>query len=142
MKVTVVKPDNYISIDGKAFHDVDLSSLDANISAIQWYGDKGEIETVKEDTINEIENTRINSIEFLSSIIDKCLSEAEKEISLEETAQIVRSERDSKLFMSDWTQVADAPVDQATWAVYRQALRDLPEQLGFPATVVWPTEPK
>jgi hypothetical protein len=34
--------------------------------------------------------------------------------------------RDTELARTDWTQVADAPVDQAAWATYRQALRDLP----------------
>ena len=53
----------------------------------------------------------------------------------------VREERDDKLAASDWTQVADAPVDQTAWATYRQALRDVPAQAGFPNTITWPTEP-
>ena len=59
----------------------------------------------------------------------------------EEQAATIRAERDALLSGSDWTQVADAPVDQAAWAVYRQALRDIPEQAGFPGSVTWPTEP-
>lgn len=54
---------------------------------------------------------------------------------------ILRSERDAKLQSSDWTQVPDAPVDQAAWATYRQALRDLPENTDDPRQVVWPEEP-
>lgn len=57
------------------------------------------------------------------------------------TADQVRAERDRLLAESDWTQVADAPVDQAAWATYRQALRDVPEQVGFPESVVWPERP-
>jgi hypothetical protein len=53
----------------------------------------------------------------------------------------VRTDRDAKLSATDWTQVADAPVDQTAWATYRQSLRALPEQAGFPNTVTWPTEP-
>lgn len=53
----------------------------------------------------------------------------------------IRTERDTKLTESDWTQVADAPVDKAAWATYRQALRDIPSQAGFPNEVTWPTEP-
>lgn len=53
----------------------------------------------------------------------------------------IRTERDAKLTESDWTQVVDAPVDQAAWATYRQALRDIPEQAGFPNEVNWPIEP-
>jgi hypothetical protein len=53
----------------------------------------------------------------------------------------IRTERDAKLTASDWTQVVDAPVDQAAWATYRQALRDIPDQAGFPNNINWPTEP-
>lgn len=62
-------------------------------------------------------------------------------VSDEDKAQQVRNRRDSLLSQSDWTQVADAPVDQAAWATYRQALRDIPSQAGFPNEVVWPVEP-
>lgn len=56
-------------------------------------------------------------------------------------AASVRSERNDKLAESDWTQVIDAPVDQAAWATYRQGLRDITTQVGFPWDVIWPTEP-
>jgi hypothetical protein len=59
-----------------------------------------------------------------------------------EIADRVRAERDSKLIESDWTQVLDAAVDQAAWATYRQALRDIPQQDDFPDTVVWPEQPE
>ena len=58
------------------------------------------------------------------------------------TADDVRNERNARLVQSDWTQVADAPVDQAAWAVYRQELRDVTEQAGFPAAVEWPIKPE
>ena len=56
-------------------------------------------------------------------------------------SQSVGAERDSLLSESDWTQVADAPVDKAAWATYRQALRDIPTQTGFPKAVLWPEKP-
>ena len=59
-----------------------------------------------------------------------------------EQAKSVREQRNQKLKDSDWTQVADAPVDQAAWATYRQALRDIPAQAGFPWDVQWPTQPE
>jgi hypothetical protein len=54
----------------------------------------------------------------------------------------VRSERNLLLIQSDWTQVADAPVDQAAWATYRQELRDITKQEGFPDNVIWPVRPE
>ena len=57
----------------------------------------------------------------------------------EEQAKSVRATRNDKLKECDWTQVVDAPVDQTAWATYRQALRDVTSQEGFPWTVEWPT---
>jgi hypothetical protein len=58
-----------------------------------------------------------------------------------EQAKSVRATRGEKLADSDWTQVADAPVDKAVWATYRQALRDVTAQSGFPWTITWPDAP-
>ena len=53
----------------------------------------------------------------------------------------LRSTRNLLLKSSDWTQVADAPVDKVAWATYRQQLRDLPEGTEDPQTPTWPTPP-
>lgn len=59
-------------------------------------------------------------------------------------AQSVRAQRDSLLAACDWTQLADVlqgdPL-KTSWAHYRQALRDVPEQAGFPFSVSWPVAP-
>jgi hypothetical protein len=58
-----------------------------------------------------------------------------------EQAKSVRTQRDDKLKETDWTQVADAPVDKTAWATYRQALRDLTKANGFPWDIEWPNDP-
>jgi len=58
-----------------------------------------------------------------------------------EQAKGVREERNRKLTETDWTQLADAPVNSVAWSNYRQALRTLPEQAGFPFNVQWPEQP-
>ena len=60
---------------------------------------------------------------------------------IDSLAQSERTKRDGLLSRSDWTQVADAPVDKTAWATYRQALRDVPEQAGFPTDIAWPQPP-
>ena len=67
--------------------------------------------------------------------------EQEPEPEPEDPSLVVRYKRDELLASSDWTQVADAPVDQAAWAAYRSLLRDVPQQSGFPADITWPTKP-
>lgn len=52
-----------------------------------------------------------------------------------------RAYRNTLLSDSDWTQVLDAPVDQTAWAAYRQALRDVTAQAGFPWDIEWPVKP-
>lgn len=60
------------------------------------------------------------------------------------TAEQIRAQRDLLLSKCDWTQVADSPLtaeQKAVWTNYRSELRDVPEQSGFPASVVWPAVP-
>lgn len=56
-------------------------------------------------------------------------------------SRAMRVKRNELLTASDWTQVADAPVDTAAWATYRQELRDITTQEGFPWAINWPTAP-
>ena len=60
------------------------------------------------------------------------------------TVAEARRERLLRLIESDWTQAPDAPVtenERARWREYRQRLRDIPDQPGFPDDIVWPEEP-
>ena len=59
-----------------------------------------------------------------------------------EQAERVRADRNSKLADCDWTQVADSPVDKTVWATYRQTLRNIPTQVGFPWNINWPAQPE
>ena len=54
---------------------------------------------------------------------------------------MMRKVRDSMLKESDWTQVADAPVDRQAWATYRQALRDFPATWTAGPTADFPDTP-
>lgn len=57
----------------------------------------------------------------------------------------IRAQRNLLLTQCDWTQLPDAPLtteQKQEWAEYRQALRDVPEQAGFPENVAWPLVPE
>ena len=68
----------------------------------------------------------------------------------DEQATRIRADRDTKLSACDWVtlKAVDASNDglgiqlPQAWATYRQALRDVPAQAGFPWTVNWPTQPE
>jgi hypothetical protein len=57
----------------------------------------------------------------------------------------VLPKRQKLLYASDWTQIPNNPLtaeQQLEWATYRQELRDIPEQSGYPFNVIWPTPPQ
>lgn len=72
------------------------------------------------------------------------LSEKDQEIKWYQQKGKVREDRGRRLAECDWTQLPDAPLSadqKETWVVYRQALRDITEQAGFPFNVTWPNRP-
>jgi hypothetical protein len=61
-----------------------------------------------------------------------------------EQAKAVRQSRDDKLKESDWRVIKalENNISQNfQWTLYRQALRDVTAQAGFPWTIDWPVEP-
>jgi hypothetical protein len=61
-----------------------------------------------------------------------------------EFAANARTQRDRLLSECDWVVIKSLESGQAIpseWAAYRQALRDLPQQAGFPVTIDWPVKP-
>lgn len=60
-------------------------------------------------------------------------------------AMRVRQDRNARLAACDWTVLPDAPIAYEAiveWRVYRQALRDITDQQGFPNEVNWPDPPQ
>lgn len=61
---------------------------------------------------------------------------------LDLATQSATGERNHWLMMSDWIFTPDSsPEDMDAWLEYRQALRDLPEQEGWPKVINWPVRP-
>lgn len=56
----------------------------------------------------------------------------------------IRADRNNRLAACDWTQLTDSPLDldgKNAWALYRETLRMVPQQSGFPWEVNWPPVP-
>jgi hypothetical protein len=71
----------------------------------------------------------------------EALPQAEIDAMTDQQAASVRADRNARLAATDWTQIADSTADKPAWAAYRQALRDVPAQGGFPQSVTWPEQP-
>jgi hypothetical protein len=69
------------------------------------------------------------------------MTEEEKQAVTDSEAANVRAMRNKLLADCDWTQLEDSPVDKLVWKTYRQELRDVSNQEGFPWTVQWPVVP-
>lgn len=73
--------------------------------------------------------------------VEPIVIEEEPQPEIMSAEEEIRANRNGLLAASDWTQVDDAKVDKAAWAAYRQALRDITAQAGFPNDIIWPTNP-
>lgn len=72
------------------------------------------------------------------------VDEADRQGIIDEGFVVLRNMRNFYLRLTDWTQLLDVPLseeDRSTWAIYRQALRDLTNDLTDPFNIVWPTPP-
>jgi hypothetical protein len=113
----------------------------------------GNIEAVRVGNLHNLENLLKPTQSFIISdediegkkiesglLVDIPTSEKEEK-EIYRAWKDLRYNRKMLLSESDWTQVPDAPVDSAAWAVYRQQLRDLPANTTDPRNVVWPEPP-
>ena len=128
-----------------------LSSFPSDVWAVQWDS------TTKKGTVekNDLSVSTITSISDFQSFIDEFDAKkaeiykaiASSPLTDEEKLANFRIERTRRLNICDWTQLPDSPLSstkKAEWATYRQALRDLPDQSGFPWEadgMTWPTKP-
>ena len=72
------------------------------------------------------------------------MNDSERLVADEIQARKVRGDRDVRLRMSDWTQLPDSPLSEEQrqeYVVYRQLLREITAQPGFPWDIIWPSAP-
>ena len=80
----------------------------------------------------------------LSWAVEKVPEKTEEE-KLQEAKEQARAKRDALLSACDYFVMVDYPAseeDKASVVLYRQALRDVPQQEGFPFDIVWPEKPE
>lgn len=98
----------------------------------------------KEVIRNGVEQNDEGNWVYAYTEVNKYASEKEKTTALEAAerakAQGIRNKRNNLLAKTDWRACSDLTLS-TEWTNYRQALRDVPAQDGFPYTVTWPDEP-
>lgn len=78
--------------------------------------------------------------EWVYTVVVEPLTPEEQQERIDNQWGVVRIDRNARLAACDWTQLPDSPVDKATWATYRQELRDITQQVN-PFALVWPEQP-
>jgi uncharacterized protein YjiS (DUF1127 family) len=126
---------------------------DLELSDLSWSGQTGYkfIKCINEDTPNYDQNTEKvigpftkienNTYVFYWDVVPLNQEEIQERISSKWTE--IRDQRNQLLNMTDWTQLTDVPFtvqQKEDWKIYRQALRDITEQID-PFNIIWPTEP-
>lgn len=118
--IPFVPPEGYVTVVSSEYPQVDHTK------------------DVVEDTPQNIDGTWTQ----VWSVVDATPEEIAQRTDAQ--ANAVRGQRNSLLAACDWTQLADSPLDpeaKSAWAFYRENLRMVPQQPGFPWNVVWPPEP-
>ena len=77
---------------------------------------------------------------LLIDLTDDEIAARSQPMSNEDISLMARAKRNELLAQSDVYALADRITDD--WTAYRQALRDIPSQAGFPFSVTWPTKPE
>ena len=116
-----------------------LALLAGSINKHVWDGS----EWALEQNTAEIERFGFTLEDFPDAPVPEKPNYNPDERQVEQEADEARTQRDALLAESDWTVLPDAPVaDEQDWKDYRQALRDVPQQTGFPTDINWPTKPE
>lgn len=90
--------------------------------------------------LTKIEESTVETIR--QQITDKNHANYIAGLSVDELAKIAISQRNTLLTSSDYTQVPDSPIkNKEAWATYRQELRDITTQTGYPTNIIWPIAP-
>ena len=151
MKLIFIVSEKFIRLDDESFLNIkeDLSWVPSNVHAVIWNDTVGRVEykNAPSEVINELgiyeQALEIFDTEKQRRFREQLAEEELKEASRDYWKEF-RNERNRKLIECDWTQLSDSPITKQKkqeWAVYRQALRDLPENTNDPKNPEWPSTP-
>jgi len=144
-RITIINNDNGtvdVNLNGENVEQIPTTNLDSNVHAVQWYGDHGEVEySDHNEYITDFSEFDVILTDRQTEL-DRIAQEALDNEPPEEEKD--RAERDKLLEVTDWIVIKYADIGEPIpheWSDYRQALRDITEQDGFPGNVDWPEEP-
>jgi hypothetical protein len=144
-QLTAIPEDGFLRVNGEVLIFTYDSPL-PEVKAIQWLENKGQLEYYDVSRNLLFGSDKYQSyvkpfVDLWQTEKERLEEEANRPPTAEELAADTRAQRDALLASSDWTQLLDSPLPdaaRAAWTVYRQALRDITDQPGFPQEIIWP----
>lgn len=137
---------NFFTIYNKHTGEINNSGVCSDVS-IQVVPDGFLIIELQSDPLTQyVKNNSIKNIPQKPNF--ECDFDFANEVwvpSFDKQSQDIKTQRKILLLQSDWTQIPNGPLtveQQEEWAVYRQELRDVTLQSGYPFNVIWPTPPQ
>ena len=147
MKISIVRDGGICQIDGVAVEISDVSGIPSNVHALQWDGTAGQVEFSNGadfDSISSLPSWAVSFQANAQAVIDEQNKAAKDREDYENSdagkAESARAKRDYLISQTDWWALSDSTMT-ADQSVYRQALRDITSQSGFPSTINWPVKP-
>ena len=126
-----------------------LEALGADVVFNGPQAQPGRYQTAYRDGVEQLEGKWYTKYILGPVFVDGETTAAEQEAAYKakkdaEFATSARSQRDTLLKETDWVVIKSLENAQSIpsdWATYRQALRDIPQQSGFPISITWPAKP-
>jgi len=151
--VSLLTEDKWIEVDGVTIEFPDGFNLipeHAGLWALHWKNGKGEYQF--DDPPLNVFFDASDYAKFVAPYVrqweaEKARQEAVAEAERNDPVNVearAREQRNALLSESDYILMPDYPLtdeQREAWTAYRQALRDLPEQEGWPMNIVWPEKP-
>ena len=150
MKITIIPSEQKVYQDTVSYEGLNLVGIPSNVHALQWQDTQGHLEFTDGTPNEEIavlpqwanDALVVWSVEQAKQPVPTpatppILTDAQK-------LSLIRIDRNNRISASDWTQLADIPsnVDKAAWVIYRQALREFPNNPTLNIdSPIWPLPP-
>jgi len=95
---------------------------------------------IQDTAVKQSDGTWVQTLTVVN--LDAATAAENVRLNREAAEQEVIRKRDQLLSRSDWTQLSDVILtNKEEWIAYRQQLRDITAQTGYPLNITWPVEP-
>ena len=140
-------PEFLVGVSEEALVDLSWTDPALGVSEAGWWPEDDQSPELQidqhygEETLPvDAENQQVISVKSVVADSDEDIAERKASLSVLE-----RTRRDALLAETDWVVIKALELGETVstdMSTYRQALRDVPAQAGFPDTITWPTQPE